>query len=99
MRFFFPTYLFRGLPLGELPQALLPRPNAGVDDLEEQLARSRVEDEDSPVDGLGRQVTLERLSQKKKKRGSAENIWLGPKTIRPMWNSVYGRCVRIRLCG
>lgn len=75
--FIFPAYLFRGLPLGELSQALLPRPDAGVDDLEEQLARPRVEDEDSPVDGLGRQVTLERLHKKKNTQtrthgGSAE---------------------------
>lgn len=55
-------YLLRGLPLGELTQTFLPRPHACVDDLEEQLARSRVEDENRAVDGLGRQVTLERLS-------------------------------------
>lgn len=55
-------YLLRGLPLGELTQTLLPRPHACVDDLEEQLPRSWVEDENRAVDGLGRQVTLERLS-------------------------------------
>ena len=32
-----------------------------MDDLEEELARSRVEDEDGAVDGLGGQVALERL--------------------------------------
>ena len=32
-----------------------------MDDLEEQLSRPRVEDEDSPIDGLRRQVALERL--------------------------------------
>lgn len=32
-----------------------------MDNLEEQLSRPRIEDEDGPVDGLCRQVTLERL--------------------------------------
>ena len=49
------------LPLGELPEALLPGPHARVDNLQEELAGARVEDEDGAVDGLGRQVTLERL--------------------------------------
>ena len=54
-------HLFGRLPLGELAETLLARPDAGVDDLEEQLARPRVEDEDGAVDGLRRQVALERL--------------------------------------
>mmetsp|Transcript_8475 Transcript_8475/g.28819 ORF Transcript_8475/g.28819 Transcript_8475/m.28819 type:complete len:688 (+) Transcript_8475:1085-3148(+) len=54
-------HLLGGLPLCELPEALLARPDGGVDDLEEELARARVEDEDGPVDGLCRQVALERL--------------------------------------
>eukprot|EP00964_Phaeocystis_antarctica_P078146 scaffold48598_cov65-Phaeocystis_antarctica.AAC.1 len=54
-------HLLGGLPLGELPQPLLARPDGGVDDLEEELAGARVEDEDGAVDGLGRQVALEGL--------------------------------------
>lgn len=42
--------------LGELGEALLARPHGGVDDLEEELAGARVEDEDGAVDRLGRQV-------------------------------------------
>jgi len=49
------------LVLGQLPQPLLSRPYGGVDDLEEELPRARVEDENGSVDGLGGQVTLERL--------------------------------------
>lgn len=36
-------------------------PHAGVDDLEEQLSRAWVEDEDGAVDRLRRQVALESL--------------------------------------
>lgn len=50
-----------GLPLCELSETLLTSPNRGVDDLEEELTGSRVEDEDGSVDGLGRQVSFERL--------------------------------------
>ena len=39
-------HLLGGLPLGELAEPLLARPDGGVDDLEEELARARVEDED-----------------------------------------------------
>lgn len=42
--------------LGELREALLAGPHRGVDDLEEELAGARIEDEDGAVDGLGRQV-------------------------------------------
>lgn len=51
---------FGSLPLGQLTETLLTGPNAGVNDLQEQLSGSRVEDEDGSVDGLGGQVTLER---------------------------------------
>lgn len=54
-------HLLGGLPLGQLAQSLLTRPHRCVDDLQEQLTRSRVEDENSPVDGLRCQVTLEGL--------------------------------------
>ena len=55
------AHFFGSLPLRQLTQTLLPRPDAGVDDLEEELAGSRVEYKDRSVDGLRRQVTLERL--------------------------------------
>ena len=50
--------LLRSLPLGELPESLLAGPNAGVDDLEEQLARAGVEDEDCAVNRFGGEVAL-----------------------------------------
>ena len=50
-----------GLPLGKLSQTLLSSPHAGVNDLQEELSGARVEDEDRTVDGLCREVTLERL--------------------------------------
>mmetsp|Transcript_2955 Transcript_2955/g.8790 ORF Transcript_2955/g.8790 Transcript_2955/m.8790 type:complete len:598 (+) Transcript_2955:730-2523(+) len=53
--------LLGGLPLRQLAQTFLPGPDGGVDDFEEHLSRSRVEDEDGAVDGFGRQVALERL--------------------------------------
>lgn len=40
-----------------------------MDDLEEQLSCSRVEDEDRTVDRLGRQVTLERLREARTNKG------------------------------
>ena len=49
------------LPLGELTETLLSRPHDGMDDLEEELAGTWVEDEDGSVDGLGGQVALECL--------------------------------------
>ena len=49
------------LPLRELAQSFLPRPDGRVHDFEEQLPRPRVEDEDRAVDGLGREVALEGL--------------------------------------
>mmetsp|Transcript_31891 Transcript_31891/g.87333 ORF Transcript_31891/g.87333 Transcript_31891/m.87333 type:complete len:766 (-) Transcript_31891:1916-4213(-) len=54
-------HLLGRLPLGELAEALLARPHRRVDDLEEELAGARVEDEDGAVDGLGREVALESL--------------------------------------
>ena len=51
------------LPLGQLPQPLLARPDRGVDDLQEQLPRARVEDEDGSVDGLCGKVPLKCLQE------------------------------------
>ena len=51
-------YLFSSLPLGKLSQPLLASPNTGVNDLEEQLTRPGIEDEDGAIDRLGGQVTL-----------------------------------------
>jgi hypothetical protein len=42
-------HFLRSLPLRELTETLLAGPNAGMDDLQEKLARARVEDEDSAV--------------------------------------------------
>ena len=56
------SHLLCRLPLGQLAQSLLPRPHTGVDDLQEQLPRARVEDEDGSVDWLCRQITLKSLS-------------------------------------
>ena len=55
------THLLCRLPLRQLAEALLPRPHAGVNDLQEQLPRAWVEDEDGTIDGLGGQVALKRL--------------------------------------
>jgi hypothetical protein len=44
---------FRRLPFGKLTETLLTRPHASVNDLQEELARPRVEDEDSAVCGEG----------------------------------------------
>jgi len=52
------SYLFGCLPFGELAKALLTGPDRGVDDLEEELACARVENEDGAVDGLGGEVAL-----------------------------------------
>ena len=47
--------------VNHLSETFLSSPHRGVNDLEEQLARPRVEDENGPVDRLRRQVALERL--------------------------------------
>mmetsp|Transcript_13888 Transcript_13888/g.19296 ORF Transcript_13888/g.19296 Transcript_13888/m.19296 type:complete len:248 (-) Transcript_13888:2958-3701(-) len=52
---------FGSLPLGQLTKTLLTCPDTCVDNLQEQLACSRVEYEDSTVDWLGGQVTLKGL--------------------------------------
>ena len=53
--------LLCSLPLGQLAEALLARPDAAVDDLEEELPRARIEDEQGAVGGLGGHVALVRL--------------------------------------
>lgn len=52
---------FGSLPLGELTKTFLTGPHRSVNDLQEELTRSRIKDEDSTVDRLCRQVSLERL--------------------------------------
>lgn len=42
------------LPLGELSETLLTGPDGRVDDLDERLSSTGVEDEDGSVDGLRR---------------------------------------------
>mmetsp|Transcript_19228 Transcript_19228/g.59304 ORF Transcript_19228/g.59304 Transcript_19228/m.59304 type:complete len:391 (-) Transcript_19228:3185-4357(-) len=54
-------HFFGRLPLGQLPESLLAGPDRRVNDLQEQLASPRIEDEDAAVYGLGRQVSFERL--------------------------------------
>jgi len=41
--------LLSGLPLGELPETLLASPDTGVDNLQEELTGSGVEDKDGAV--------------------------------------------------
>jgi hypothetical protein len=41
---------FGSLPLGQLAETFLAGPDGRVDDLQEELARSRIEDEDGAVD-------------------------------------------------
>ena len=62
------THLTEELPKSPSPppylsQTFLAGPHGGVDDLEEQLSRAGVEDEDGSVDGLGGQVALKRLEK------------------------------------
>ena len=52
-------HLLSCLPLSQLTKTFLSGPHDGMDNLEEQLTSSRVEDEDGTVDGFGGQVTLE----------------------------------------
>jgi len=52
---------FGSFPLCKLTKTFLAFPNASVDDLEEELARLRVEDEDSTVDWFCRQVAFKSL--------------------------------------
>ena len=54
-------HFFRRLPFGQLTKTFLASPDAGVDDLQEQLTSSRIEDEDRAVDGFGGQVAFECL--------------------------------------
>ena len=54
-------HFFCSLPLGELSETLLTSPYRSVNDFNERLSSSRVEDEDSSVDRLCRQVTFEGL--------------------------------------
>jgi len=53
--------LLGSFPLSELTETLLPSPDRSMDDLQEELACTRVEYENSSVNWLGRQVTLEGL--------------------------------------
>lgn len=52
---------FGCLPLGELTETLLSSPNRRVNDLDERLSSSRIEDKDSSVDRLSRQISFESL--------------------------------------
>ena len=54
-------HFFSSLPLCKLAKALLTSPHARVDNLEEQLTRLRVENEDGAINRLRRQVALKSL--------------------------------------
>mmetsp|Transcript_569 Transcript_569/g.1265 ORF Transcript_569/g.1265 Transcript_569/m.1265 type:complete len:352 (-) Transcript_569:2863-3918(-) len=55
------SHLLCCLPFGQLGQTLLACPHRGVNDLQEQLSSSRVEDEDRPVHRFCGQVAFEGL--------------------------------------
>jgi len=54
-------HFFCCLPFGELTKTFLPCPDTCVDNLQEELARARIEDEYGTIDRLGRQVAFARL--------------------------------------
>ena len=57
-----------------LTQTFLAGPHRCVDDLQEQMARPRIEDEDGAVDGLRRQITFKCLKNRWKKNMSVNNL-------------------------
>jgi len=50
--------LFCCLPLSQLAETLLSRPNTRMDDFEEKMSRLRVQNENSTVYWFSRQITL-----------------------------------------
>ena len=52
---------FGGLPLGQLTKTFLTSPYTCVNDLQEKLTSSGVENENGSVDGFGGQVTFKSL--------------------------------------
>jgi len=52
---------FCSFPFGKLAESFLACPNAGVDNFEEELSGSGVEDEDGAVDGFGGEIAFECL--------------------------------------
>lgn len=69
------TYAFT-----DLPETFLSSPNRCVDDLEEELSSTRVENKDSSVDGLCGKVTLKRLQKNPKMftKGTTQETWAIP---------------------
>lgn len=61
------SHLLSRLPLGQLAQTLLPRPNTRMDDLEEELSSARVEDKDGAIDWLRGQVAFKRLQPREER--------------------------------
>ena len=79
------SHLLSRLPLGQLTQSLLPRPHTGVDDLQEELASTRVEDEDGTIDWFGGQVTLKGLwNRGRGGRGGEVTVGRGT-TVGTLW--------------
>ena len=58
------AYKSVSIQVTHLTETLLTSPDLGVDDLQEQLSSTWVEDEDSTIDRLGGQVAFERLDRK-----------------------------------
>ena len=54
-------HFFGRFPLGQLTETFLPGPDRRVDNLEEELARACVKNENRPVDRFRRQVSFEGL--------------------------------------
>ena len=52
---------FGSLPLRKLSKTLLTSPDGGVNNLDERLSSSRIENENRSIDRLGRQISFERL--------------------------------------
>ena len=61
------------LPFGQLTQSLLPRPHRGVNDLQEKLPGTGVEDENGSVDGLCGEIAFKCLErERERERGGRE---------------------------
>ena len=52
---------FGSLPLGQLTKTFLTSPDTGMNNLEEQLPSSRIENENGTIDRFGGEIAFERL--------------------------------------
>ena len=53
------SHFFGGLPFGQLTKTFLTGPDTCVDNFEEQLTSSRVENENGTIDRFGGEISLE----------------------------------------